>query len=156
MRPPKETSRTVGSLDVTLKTGYCHAQVQKHFVEHSDVPFITNRDIGMDSIAMSSKTRYLDDDTTKVYAGRALLIKTASAARRGGKFVFGFAMYDGDRWSADNDVIIIRGKDVDVVYDILRRPETIDFIDMLSTNGHINMKLLKNIPIHPDIRADIP
>jgi hypothetical protein len=73
-------------------------------------------------------------------------VKTASAARRGGKFEFGFTMYEGDRWSVDNDVIVIRGKDIDVVYDVLKRQYTRDFVKMLSTNGHINMRLLKNIP----------
>jgi adenine-specific DNA-methyltransferase len=155
-KPPEETTKTLGMLNVTFKTGHCHAQVKEHFVAHSDVPFITNRDIGIDSIEFSPKTRYLKDDASKVYSGRALLIKTASAARRGGRFVFGYAMYEGGTWSADNDIIIIRGEDMDVVHDILRRPETADFIDMLTTNGHINMKLLKNIPIYQSNPGGIP
>jgi hypothetical protein len=140
------TKVTVGELDVTFKTGHCHAQVKRHFVPDGSIPFITNRDIGMDAIVFGGKTRYLSEESTKTYSGRALLVKTASAARRGGKFEFGFTMYEGDRWSADNDVIVIRGKDIDVVYGVLKRQYTRDFVKMLSTNGHINMRLLKNIP----------
>jgi hypothetical protein len=145
--PPDVSTRTIGALDVTFKTGHCHAQVKQYFTDSSVIPFFTNRDIGMGYLALSEKTRYLSVGVTKTFSGRALLVKTASAARRGGRFVFGFSMYDGDRWSADNDVIIIRGNDIDIIYDILQKQETLDFINMLATNGHINMRLLKNIPM---------
>jgi len=146
---PPDVSTHIETLDVTFKTGHCHAQVKQYFTENcsTHTPFFTNRDIGMGTLVLSDKTRYLSDDAIKIYSGRALLVKTASAARRGGRFVFGFALYEGDRWSADNDVIIIRGKDIDVIYDILQKQETIDFINMMTTNGHINMRLLKSIPI---------
>lgn len=146
-KPPSISGRSIGSLDITFKTGHCHAQVKQYFTEHSDVPFFANRDIGMGVIATGDKTRYLSDGAAKTFSGRALLVKTASAARRGGRFVFGFAIHEGDAWSADNDVIIVRGKDIDIVYDVLKKPETVDFINMLATNGHINMNLLKNIPM---------
>ncbi|AAC57945.1 DNA adenine methyltransferase [Paramecium bursaria Chlorella virus SC1A] len=141
------STSSIETLDVTFKTGYSHVQVKQHFTEKSSTPFFTNRDIGLGSLTLSDKTRYLSDDATKIYSGRALLVKTASRARRGGRFVFGFAVYEGDRWSADNDVIIIRGNDIDVIYDILQKQETLDFINMMTTNGHINMRLLKNIPM---------
>jgi len=144
--PPDVSTKTIGSLDISFKTGYCHANVKKYFTNGGTIPFFTNRDIGLGSIALSDKTRYLSDDATKFFSGRALLVKTASAARRGGRFIFGFAMYDGDRWSADNDVIVIRGNDIDIVYDMLKKQDTVDFVNMLATNGHINMQLLKNIP----------
>jgi hypothetical protein len=145
--PPDVSTSSIGSLDVTFKTGYSHAQVKQYFTDNSAIPFFTNRDIGMGSLALSDKTRYLSDRVTKIFSGRALLVKTASAARRGGRFVFGFSMYDGERWSADNDVIIIRGNDIDVIYNILQKQETLDFINMMTTNGHVNMRLLKNIPM---------
>ena len=145
--PPSISTSSIGMLNLTFKTGHCHAQVKQYFTENSSIPFFTNRDIGMGSLALSEKTRYLSDDATRTFSGRALLVKTASAARRGGRFVFGFSMYDGERWSADNDVIIIRGEDIDIVYDVLQKQETLDFINMLTTNGHINMKLLKSIPM---------
>ena len=145
--PPDVSTSSIGTLNVTFKTGHCHAQVKQYFTKSSATPFFTNRDIGMGSLVLGDKTRYLSDGATKTFSGRALLIKTASAARRGGRFVFGFSLYDGERWSADNDVIIIRGKDIDIVYDILQKQETLDFINMLTTNGHINMKLLKSIPM---------
>jgi len=145
--PPDVSTSTIGTLDVTFKTGHCHAQVKQYFTDSSAIPFFTNRDIGMGSLALSEKTRYLSDGVTKTFSGRALLVKTASAARRGGRFVFGFALYDGERWSADNDVIIIRGNDIGIIYGILQKQETLEFINMLTTNGHINMRLLKNIPM---------
>ncbi len=145
--PPDVSTSTIEALDVTFKTGHCHAQVKQYFTDSSTIPFFTNRDIGMGSLVLSEKTRYLNDGATKTFSGRALMVKTASAARRGGRFVFGFALHDGERWSADNDVIIIRGKDIDVIYDILQKQETLEFINMLATNGHINMRLLKNIPM---------
>jgi hypothetical protein len=145
--PPDITERTIGMLDVTFRTGFCHAQVKRYFVENSDVPFFANRDVGFDSIQTSDKTRYLSDDATKTFSGKALLVKTASAARRGGRFVFGFAMHEGERWSVDNDIIVIRGKDVDVVFDVFQKQETRDFVSMLTTNGHLNMRLLKAIPV---------
>jgi hypothetical protein len=132
---------------VSFKTGFCHASVKNHCAERGDIPFFTNRDIGMGSLELSDKTRYLNDSATKYFSGKALLVKTASAARRGGRFVFGFALCDGERWSADNDVIIVRGNDISIVYDVLKKQETIDFINMLATNGHINMRLLKNVPV---------
>lgn len=144
---PGVSTSSIGMLDVTFKTGYSHAQVKQYFTKHSDIPFFTNRDIGMGVIATGDKTRYLSDDAMKTFSGRALLVKTASAARRGGRFVFGFAMHEGDAWSADNDVIVVRGKGIDIVYDVLKKQETVDFINMLATNGHINMNLLKNIPV---------
>ena len=145
--PPDVSTSSIGTLDVTFKTGYSHAQVKQYFTDNSTTPFFTNRDIGMGSLALSDKTRYLSDGATKTFSGRALMVKTASAARRGGRFVFGFSMYDGERWSADNDVIIIRGNDIDVIYDILQKNDTLDFINMMTTNGHVNMKLLKSIPM---------
>jgi hypothetical protein len=145
--PPDVSTKTIESLDITFKTGHCHANVKKYFTNSGTIPFFTNRDIGMGSLALSDKTRYLSNDATKTFSGKALLVKTASAARRGGRFVFGFSLYDGERWSADNDVIIIRGNDIDVVYDVFQKQETVDFIDKLTTNGHINMRLLKNIPM---------
>jgi len=145
--PPGVSTSSIGTLDVTFKTGHCHAQVKQYFTESSTTPFFTNRDIGLGSLVLSDKTRYLSDGATKIFTGRALLIKTASAARRGGRFVFGFSLYDGERWSADNDVIIIRGNDIDIVYDTLQKQETVEFINMLTTNGHINMQLLKSIPM---------
>jgi hypothetical protein len=145
--PPDVSTNTIDTLDVTFKTGHSHAQVKQYFTASSTIPFFTNRDIGMGSLTLGDKTRYLNDGVTKTFSGRALLVKTASAARRGGRFVFGFALYEGDRWSADNDVIIIRGNDIDVIYNILLKQETLDFINMLTTNGHINMQLLKNIPM---------
>jgi hypothetical protein len=145
--PPDVSTKTIESLDITFKTGYCHATVKQHFMKSGAIPFFTNRDIGLGFITLSDKTRYLNDNATKIFSGKALLIKTASAARRGGRFVFGFALYEGDQWSADNDVIIIRGNDIDVVYDVFQKQETVDFINKLTTNGHINMRLLKNIPM---------
>lgn len=144
--PPDVTTRSIGTLDVTFKTGLCHAQVKQYFAEDGTIPFFTNRDIGMGSIELSDKTRYLSENAN-TFSGRALLVKTASAARRGGRFVFGFALHDGERWSADNDIIIIRGNDIDTVHGVLQQQKTLDFINMLTTNGHINMRLLKNIPM---------
>jgi len=146
-KPPDICSRSIGSLDATFKTGHCHAPVKQYFTDNSAIPFFTNRDIGMNCIVTSEKTRYLSDDAIKTYSGRAILVKTASAARRGGRFEFGFAIHDGDRWSADNDIIIIRGNDIDIVYEVLQKQETHDFIKMLTANGHINMRLLKSIPM---------
>lgn len=146
--PPSASDDRIGNLDITFKTGFCHAHMKPYISASGDIPFFTNRDIGSDRIVTSDKTRYVENvPMNKMFSGRCLLVKTASAGRRGGRFEFGFAFYEGV-FSADNDVIVVRGNDVDKVYSIIRKRETANFVDMLVTNGHLNMKLLRSIPTY--------
>jgi hypothetical protein len=118
-------------------------------VKESDIPFVTNGNIASGYLVLGEKTKYLSADTTKKYSGKALLVKTASAGRRGGKFVFGFATIDMPAWAADNDVIIVRGsgEDLELVHGVLKNQKTLEFIDAIVNNAHISMGLLKSIPL---------
>lgn len=139
--------RTLGSLNLTYKTGFCWANVSKFFVDKSDIPFFTCGNIKLDEICVGPKTKYLSKDSTKFFTGKALMVRTASGGKRGGKFELGFALYDGNKWGVDNDVIVIQGPDINDAYNILKKSETLDFIKMLVNNAHISMKLLKLIPM---------
>ncbi|AGE54074.1 adenine-specific methyltransferase [Paramecium bursaria Chlorella virus IL-5-2s1] len=143
------SSECLGDLNLKFKTGFAWANVRKFFTDTSNIPFLTSGNVKFDEIQIGEKTKYLSEETTKFFTGKALLIKTASAGKRGGKFEFGFSMYENDKWAADNDIIIIQGSDDDLsrVRYVLLKEETNDFINNLVNNGHINMKTLKCIPI---------
>ncbi|ABT14415.1 hypothetical protein NY2A_B016L [Paramecium bursaria Chlorella virus NY2A] len=146
---PHHEGETIGDLDLTFKTGFTWMSVKKFFTDKSDIPFLTSGNVKFDEIHIGEKTKYVSHDTTKYFTGKALLIKTASAGKRGGRFEFGFSMYENSKWSVDNDIIVIRGSDDDLsrVRDVLLKEETLNFIDVLVNNAHIDMKLLKSIPM---------
>ena len=116
-------------------------------MDKNDIPFFTCGNIKHDEIYIGPKTKYLSNETTRFFYGKALLVRTASGGKKGGKFELGFALYDGEQWGVDNDVIVIQGPDINEAYEIMKKPNTLDFIKMIVNNAHISMKLLKSIPI---------
>ncbi|CAA29835.1 hypothetical protein FK948_p1 [Paramecium bursaria Chlorella virus NC1A] len=146
---PHHGNSYIGSLDLKFKTGFAWANVNKFFTDKSEIPFFTSSNIKLNEIHIGDKMKYLTQDTTKFFTGKALLIKTASAGKRGGRFEFGFSLYENDKWAVDNDIIVIQGPDtvLSIVQDVLMKDVTNEFINILVNNGHISMKLLKSIPL---------